>query len=58
MKKQDSWEIAAILMRLPGWEKTSKREVIPMYGRQRLYVRSAPKEESADNRDNFSGTFL
>lgn len=39
MRKQDSADIAAILLRIGGWERTGKRETIPLYGRQRLYVR-------------------
>ena len=40
MKKPDSYEISAILMRIPGWDRTNRREYIPLYGRQRLYVRA------------------
>lgn len=43
MKKMDSYEISAIMMRSPGWVRTSKREHIPLYGRQRLYVRSGSR---------------
>ncbi len=41
MKKQDSYDVSAIMERIPGWERTQKREYLPLYGRQRLYVRSA-----------------
>ena len=39
MRKQDAGDIAAIMMRIGGWERTGKRETLPLYGRQRLYVR-------------------
>ena len=40
MKKQDSYEIMAIMMRIPGWERTKRRQRIPLYGQQRLYRRT------------------
>jgi len=36
-KKQDGYEIAAIMARLPEWERTSERVRIPAYGQQRIY---------------------
>ncbi len=39
MKKMDSYAISAIMERVGGWEKGSKAKVIPIYGKQRLYVR-------------------
>ena len=41
MKKGDSYEIAAIMMSIRGWDKSGKRERLPLYGMQRLYVRKA-----------------
>lgn len=38
-KKQDSYDIAAIMARLPEWEKTGERKYIGGYGRQRPYTR-------------------
>ena len=38
-KKQDGYEIAAIMARLPEWEKTGERVYIEGYGRQRPYTR-------------------
>lgn len=38
-KKQDGYEIAAIMARLPGWEKTGKTARISEYGIQRVYTR-------------------
>lgn len=39
MKKTDSYEISAILTRIPGWERSGKRQYLPLFGRQRIYVR-------------------
>lgn len=38
-KKQDGYEIAAIMARLQGWERTGKRTRIEGYGQQRPYSR-------------------
>lgn len=38
-KKQDGYEIAAIMARLQGWERTGKRIRIEGYGQQRPYSR-------------------
>lgn len=38
-KKADSWEIMAIMARIPEWEKTGKRMKISEYGQQRPYTR-------------------
>ena len=48
MRKQDSYEISAIMMRIRGWDRAVKRIRIPLYGQQRVYVRSAPAPESGD----------
>lgn len=39
MRKSDSYEISAIMQKIDGWIKVD-REHVPIYGRQRLYVRS------------------
>ena len=39
LRALDSYAISAIMMRMKGWEKGEEREYIPIYGRQRLYVR-------------------
>lgn len=39
IKPSDSYAIAAIMLRIPGWQKTDERETQPIYGRQRLYKR-------------------
>lgn len=38
-KKQDSYEIAAIMARIPGWEQAAKRSRIPGYSLQRVFAR-------------------
>lgn len=38
-KKQDGYEIAGIMARLPDWEKTGERVRIEGYGQQRPYTR-------------------
>lgn len=37
--------VAAILMQIPGWEKTEKRKVIGPYGKQTYYVRATKKND-------------
>ena len=39
MKAADTYMIAAILVKIHGWEKTTRRQRIPIYGQQRLYAR-------------------
>lgn len=39
MKRQDSYEIAAIMARIPGWERRGDATRIPGYGQQRPFVR-------------------
>lgn len=38
-KRQDGYEIAAIMARISGWEKTGKEDRIAGYGHQRVYTR-------------------
>lgn len=38
-KRQDGYEIAAIMARIIGWEKTGREDRIPGYGHQRVYTR-------------------
>jgi len=45
MKKQDSGDLSAIMLRIRGWERTVNRERVQLYGQQRVYVRS----DAADN---------
>lgn len=40
IKPSDSYAIATIMLRIPGWHKTEERETQPIYGRQRLYKRA------------------
>ena len=46
MKPSDSYAIAAIMVRIEGWERSEKRRRIPIYGTQRVYVRS--ESDSSD----------
>ena len=40
MKPSDSYAISALMVRVEGWEKTSRLRRDPIYGRQRVYVRT------------------
>ena len=40
MKPADSYAIAALMMRVEGWERTEKIRRILVYGRQRLYLKT------------------
>lgn len=44
MKKVDSYTIAGIMKKMTGWDKGS-RPVLPLYGRQRVYIRTEDKEK-------------
>ncbi len=39
MKPADSYAIAALMLQIPGWCKSDRRFPMPLYGRQRGYVR-------------------
>lgn len=39
LKPTDSYSIAAIMSQIPGWERSRTSKKIPLYGKQRLYVR-------------------
>ena len=39
IKPADSYAIAAIMLRIEGWQKTEERGNLPVYGLQRLYKR-------------------
>ena len=39
-RKQDGYEIAAIMARIPGWERTGESARISGYGKQRFYRRN------------------
>ncbi len=41
MKPSDSYAISALMVRVEGWEKSSERKLLPIYGRQRVYVRTS-----------------
>ncbi len=39
LRPSDSYAISAIMARLTNWEKTDKRQRLPLYGLQRIYTR-------------------
>ena len=39
-KRQDGYDIASIMARIPGWEKTGREARVPGYGHQRVYTRA------------------
>lgn len=40
MSKQDAWDMANLMARIPGWERSTERRKIPGYGLQRPFVRA------------------
>lgn len=40
MRPSDSYAIAAIMTRIDGWKRSDERKQVPIYGRQRLYLRT------------------
>lgn len=42
MQTKDSYAIAAIMAKIPGWEKTNDRQRTKLYGRQRMYKKVTP----------------
>lgn len=38
LKPADSYSIAALMLKVPGWERTKTIRKLPIYGRQRLYM--------------------
>ncbi len=40
LKPADSYALAALMTQIDGWERTARRAHQPIYGRQRLYVRT------------------
>lgn len=40
MESKDSYAIAKIMAKIPGWEKTNRRKRVTTYGQQRLYQRT------------------
>jgi len=40
MRPSDSYAISAIMVRIEGWEKTDKSRRSPIYGKQRIYMRT------------------
>jgi hypothetical protein len=36
----ESNNLASIMAQIPGWERTTRSKKLPIYGKQRLYVRN------------------
>ena len=50
LKPSDSYTIAALMTQIPGWERTTRSRKLPIYGKQRLYVRNDGTEEQASGK--------
>ncbi|MBQ9664799.1 MAG: hypothetical protein IJV40_16780 [Oscillospiraceae bacterium] len=48
LRPQDSYSIAALMTQIPGWERTTRSIKLPIYGKQRLYVRTEGKAEGGN----------
>lgn len=48
LKPTDSYALAAIMMRVSGWERSNERRQIANYGRQRVYKRIVPAKETLE----------
>ena len=44
MRPADSYAIAALMTQINGWKRTGKRTKLPIYGKQRMYVRNEQSE--------------
>ncbi|HBL84715.1 MAG: hypothetical protein A2Y17_11325 [Clostridiales bacterium GWF2_38_85] len=45
LKPTDSYQLATLMARVSGWERTKQRQRIPLYGEQRLYIRKLVANE-------------
>ena len=48
IRPSDSYAIAAIMARIDGWEKNGKFRTLPIYGKQRVYLRKEQAERTAE----------
>ena len=48
MKPADSYAIAALMIQIEGWKRSEKAASMPIYGRQRVYVRYAQVPDFLD----------
>ena len=39
MKASDSYAIASLMVQIDGWNRSNKTRRLPMYGKQRLYIK-------------------
>lgn len=51
LRPNDSYAIAALMTQIPGWKRTNHIRKLPIYGRQRLYIKSAD-EENGDGKND------
>jgi len=40
MRKIDAYELNAIMRKIEGWEQSETQVRLPIYGKQRVYVRT------------------
>jgi hypothetical protein len=48
LKPNDSYQLAAIMTRVSGWERTKVKRRIPLYGEQRLYKRKVVASDKTE----------
>ena len=51
LRPQDSYSIAALMTQIPGWERTTRSIKLPIYGKQRLYVRTEGNEGTKEQKN-------
>lgn len=51
LRSSDSYTIAALMTQIPGWKRTKYSKKIPIYGKQRLYMREELEREKWAGRD-------
>lgn len=44
LKPADSYALAALMTKVPGWERTKNMKRLPYYGRQRLYLKTCAED--------------
>jgi len=52
LRPQDSYSIAALMTQIPGWTRTTRSIKLPIYGKQRLYVRAEGGNEGTKEQKN------
>ena len=46
LTRQDAWDMASIMSRIDGWERTGERQTIKGYGQQRPFTRIMPEDKT------------